>query len=296
MKPVFIFIIILLFHSAAFAFTAGDSSNQINQNNISYHQKKGINIYVISKDKYFDFTNRIILWQAKAASFFHGKKLKIILAKSTNDAEKKIEGLVDKHHYIINNLWFDSHGKYRKGYASFMIGTDEYNYKNISDSDHIYFLKKIANFCTPNTKIGIGSCYAGADYEFPVLKNGMYVNMYGDSLLKGMANIFKGSSIFGSESWVMAKPWIFGSKNAMAGYPLDREYRDVIFKPVWEHMGVWHRYSTTSSQMETINTVHLSKTGEILIDKNSYLTQKKAQRKLSRNLMKLKPDLYRLNS
>ena len=38
--------------------------------------KKGINIFIISKDKYFDFINRIIVWQAKLAALFHGKKIK----------------------------------------------------------------------------------------------------------------------------------------------------------------------------------------------------------------------------
>ncbi|MDQ6755445.1 MAG: hypothetical protein M3004_00765, partial [Bacteroidota bacterium] len=176
------------------AFSAKKCFNDtvVKQTSIVYPAKKEINIYIISKDKYFDFTNRIILWQAKLAAMFHSKKLKIILATSTTDAEKKITALVNKHHYSIDNIWFDSHGKYRKGYASFMIGNDEYEYKNISDSTYNTALKKIASYCNENTKVGIGACYAAADYTFPVLKNGKFENMHGDSLLKGIANIFKG--------------------------------------------------------------------------------------------------------
>jgi hypothetical protein len=272
-----------------------DSLNQNDFNSKNYHSKKGINIYVISRDKYFDLTNHIIVWQAKLAALFHSKKLKIIIATSTADAEKKISTLIDKYNYTINNLWFDSHGKYRKGYSSFMIGSDEYYYKNIADSNHFSELKKIAAYCNQNTKVALGSCYAAADYNFPVLKNGKYQNMFGDSLLKGMGNIFKGSTVYASKSWVMAKPWIFGSENALAGFPLAKQYKDTIFLPVWKSMGEWHRYSTTFKRIETVNAIYLSHAGDILMQDKPYLNKKKAQRKLARNLKKLRPDLYDLS-
>ena len=284
----FLVITILLFQSAVFGFNTGDS---VIQNN-SLKEKDGINIYVISRDKYFDFTNHIIVWQAKLASFLHNRKLKIIIATSTEDAEKKMAALMNKHHYTINNLWLDSHGKYRKGYSSFMIGTDEYDYKNIADSNHLSALKKIAGYCNENTKIGLGACYAAADFNFPVLKNGVFQNMYGDSLLKGMAYIFKGSIVYACKSWVMAKPWIFGSKNAMGGFPLDKQYKDTIFLPVWKSMGEWHRYSSALDQIEKINTVYLSHDGDILMQDENYLAQKKAQRKMAINLKRLRPGVY----
>ena len=134
-----------------------------------------------------------------------------------------------------------------------------------------------------------------ADYNFPVLRNGKYENMHGDSLLKGMGNIFKGSTVYASKSWVMAKPWIFGSENALAGFPLAKQYKDTIFLPVWKSMGEWERYSTVSQNIEPINTIHLSKKGEIVIQDKPYISQKKAQRKLARNLKKLRPGLVSLN-
>ena len=285
--------IFLLIHICAFTRSYHLSDSVLKENYHSHSTQTGINIYVISKDKYFDFTNHIIVWQAKMAAFFH-HKLKIILATSTADAERKITALVSRHNYTINNLWLDSHGKYRKGYSSFMIGSDEYNYKNIADSEHSSELKKIASYFNKNTKVGIGACYAAADFNFPVLKSGKYENMHGDSLLKGLGNIFAGSFIYASSSWVMAKPWIFGSKNALAGYPLDRQYKDTIFLPVWKRMGEWNRYSTVSNQIETINTISLSDDGDILILDHNYLDKKKAQRKLARNLRKLRPHLYTL--
>ena len=255
---------------------------------------KGVNIYLISKDRYFDLTNRIIVWQARLAALFH-PKLKVIMAYSTIDAEKKIETLVKKHHYSIDNLWFDSHGKYRKGYSSFMIGNDEYSYKNIADSVQMANLKKIASFCNANTLIGLGACYAAADFNFPVPSNGHIENMHGDSLVRGLGAIFSGNMIYACKSWVMAKPWIFGSEHALAGFPLDRQYKDIIFLPVWKSMGEWHRYSTLTQKIEVVHTIYLSAEGGIRLQPDTYLEKKKAQRKLKRNLRKLRPGLYNLN-
>jgi len=255
--------------------------------------KKPVNIYIISKDKYFDLTNRIITWQARLAALFH-HKLKIIMALSTADAEKKIHALVKEHDYTIENLWLDSHGKYRKGYSSLMIGNDEYNYSNIGDSDYTRMLKKIASYCSPGTCIGIGACYAASDFDFPVLHNGKTENMHGDSLLKGLGKIFEGNEIYACKSWVMAKLWIFGSRHALAGYPLDRQYKDTIFLPVWHHMGEWDRYSTHTREIQKINTVSLSVSGDILINDDNYMDQQKAKRKLERNLKRLRPGLYTL--
>ena len=293
-KYVLIFFIFLLIYFDSKAAGNGFNDTLYKQNPSFYHPKNGINIYVISKDKYFDIVNRIIVWQTKLTALFHSKKLKVILVTSTADAGKKIAALITKHHYAINNLWFDSHGKYRKGYSSFMIGCDEYYYKNIADSNYLSDLKIIASFCNSNTTIGLGACYAAADFNFPVLRNGKYENMHGDSLLKGMADIFKGSTVYACKSWVMAKPCILGSKNALAGYPLDKQYKDTIFLPVWKSMGVWHKYSAINHQIEIINTIYLSNKGDILIQDEPYMSQKKAQRKMARNIKKLRPDLYAL--
>lgn len=261
--------------------------------NVTFHKR--INLYVISRDKYFDLTSRIILWQTKLVAFFHSRKLKVIVASSTADAARQIEALLGPRHCLIDNLWLDSHGKYRKGYSSLMIGTDEYFYKNIADSSYTSNLKKIASYCDQHTNIGIGSCYAAADFAFPVPKNGIKENMHGDSLLKGLANIFKGSSVYASKSWVMAKPWILGSENALAGFPLDRQYKDSIFLPVWRSMGEWHRYSTLSNTIEIVNTIYLSNEGEIRIRDHSYMDQKKARRKMARNLKRLRSNVYDLS-
>lgn len=289
-----IYLFIFFYLLVVMAAFAGKKGPAAKNNHADHNSNSGINIYVISKDKYFDLTNRIILLQAQMAALLHSKKLKIVKATSTADAEKKIAAIVNKNHCCIDNLWFDSHGKYRKGYSSFMIGTDEYNYKTIVDTTCCSALKAIASLCDGHTNIAIGACYAAADFDFPVFHNGKFENMYGDSLLKGIGNIFKGSFIYACKSWVMAKPLIFGSKNALAGYPLDRQYKDAIFLPVWERMGKWEMYSTALGSIEPINTIYLSADGDIEIRSHNYLSQKKAQRKLGRNLRKLRPGLYTL--
>jgi hypothetical protein len=44
-----------------------------------------------------------------------------------------------------------------------------------------------------------------------------------------------------------------------------------------------------------VNAIYLSHAGDILMQDEPYLNKKKAQRKLARNLKKLKPDLYDLS-
>jgi hypothetical protein len=58
-------------------------------------------------------------------------------------------------------------------------------------------------------------------------------------------------------------------------------------------MGIWHSYSTTSKQFETINTLSLTRMGSIHVKEVSYLDKKKTQRRLNRNLAKLKPGLLK---
>ncbi len=292
----YLFIILLVFGIKGICNATTTFEDSVELKDASYpghHKQPSVNIYVISMDKYFDNVSRFIILEAKIASLLHPRKMKVIKVHSTADAAEKIAAIVNKHHCSIDNLWFDSHGKYRKGYSSFMIGTDEYYYKNICDSSHCIGLETIAKFCDRYTNIGLGSCYAGATFNFPT-SDSAHKNMHGDSLLKGIANIFKGSFIYGSESWVMAKPGIFGSRNALAGFPLSKEYKDVLFTPVWSRLGMWRRYNPTKSEMESINTVHLSGTSGILIEKHSYHNLKRAQRKMVKNINKLESGRYKM--
>ena len=58
-------------------------------------------------------------------------------------------------------------------------------------------------------------------------------------------------------------------------------------------MGEWNSYSNEYQQMEIINTVHLSNTGNILAY-IKFILPKKIQRKTASDLKKLRPGLYDL--
>lgn len=265
---------------------AGQATNEAM---LQTKKEKRLNIYVISKDKKFELLPFTVKARAFVKSIFSKKRMRIVVASKSEFAAAKIEKLLKKHKAIIGNLWFDSHGLYKKGFSSFSIGEDNFNYKNINDTVHNVSLRKIASFTDATTKIGIGSCYAGATFTHPgsaTVKSGP---MNGDILMKGVGHIFNGSTIYASGSWVMMKPGIFSDNFGFAGYPLGKKYKKVYWKPVWDHLGEWFSYSTTDNQVRNINTVALTNIGEIRVRTRSYLSLAKAVRKQDRALQILQP-------
>jgi hypothetical protein len=252
-------------------------------------QQSRLNIYVISKGKKFEFFPFTVKVRAFTKSIFNRKKMRVIVAGKSEYAAAKIEKLLKKHNAVIGNLWFDSHGLYKNGFSSFSIGEDNFNYKNINDTTHNAFLRRIALHTDDRTKIGLGSCYAGASFTFPGSATAASGPMYGDSLMIGVGNIFSGSTIYASESWVMMKPGIFADKFGFAGYPLGKRYKKLYWKPAWDHLGEWHSYSTKDELIKNINTVALTHTGEINVRSRNYLSLSKAIRKQDRALATLQP-------
>ena len=137
--------------------------------------------------------------------------------------------------------------------SSFSVGNNKFYYKNIYDSTSAVDLYRIAKFCDKNTKIGLGACYAGADYEFPATDSSKAVKMNGDSLLQGLGKIFSSSTIYASQSWVMAKPGMFTQKFGFAGYPIQKRFLDEVYQPVWEHLGSWSAYSPETQTIQNIS-------------------------------------------
>ena len=117
--------------------------------------------------------------------------------------------------------------------------------------------------------------------------------MQGDSLMMGMGKIFSQSYIYGCESWVMSKPGIFNNGYALAGYPLNKCFKDVGFKPVWQRLGQWHRYQDESNCFEDVNTVALNKYCEISLLKTNYQDRNKKKEVIERKIDNLKPGLYK---
>lgn len=231
------------------------------------------------------------LLRARVKSLFHHRKFYVINARSAKEASAKAEGILHKKKKLIKNIWFDSHGHYGNRYSSFRIGTDQFSYKNIRDGNAINSLRVIAKYCDENTKVGLGSCYAGADFYFPATDSTPATRMNGDSLMIGLGDIFQKSSIYASESWVMAKPGIFMNKYGLAGYPLQKRFKDSVYAPVWQRIGKWRKYSKEEGDIESIPTIALDNRGNIHTRYREYNTFYKSRKKIAKALKSLKPAL-----
>jgi hypothetical protein len=250
-----------------------------------------VNFFVFTRErtKRFDLLSFYTLLRARVKSFFHHKKLYVINARSSADAAGKVEQILSKKRKLIKNIWFDSHGHYGNRYSSFKIGTDQFSYKNICDSNATKYLQTLAKYCDANTQVGLGSCYAGADFYFPKTDSTPASRMNGDSLMIGMGNIFSHTAIYASESWVMAKPGIFNNRFGFAGYPLQKRFKDSVYAPVWQRIGKWRQYS--NGQLQSIPTIALDRGGNIHMRVRDYNSFRKAQRKIAHALKELKPAL-----
>jgi hypothetical protein len=243
-----------------------------------------INVFIFTRErkKKIDLLAFYTLLRARVKSLFHHKKFYVINARSAKDACAKMEQHLHKEKKFIKNIWFDSHGHYGNRYSSFLIGTDQFSYKNICDSNATRYLRLIAKYCDDHTRIGIGSCYAGADFYFPATDSTPATRMNGDSLMIGLGHIFSHSSIYASESWVMAKPGIFKNRFGFAGYPLNRKFKDNVYAPVWERLGKWKQYSFITGSILDVPTIALDNLGNIHLNKAYYHNRKKTKNKIAK--------------
>jgi hypothetical protein len=239
-------------------------------------------VFTREKSKKLDLLSFYTLLRARVKSFFHKKQFRVIKANSSGDAAARITTILLRQKKLIKNIWFDSHGHYINRYSSFRIGTDQFSYKNINNNLATEHLREIALFCDELTKVGIGSCYAGADFYFPATDSTSASRMNGDSLMVGMGNIFPTSGIYASESWVMAKPGIFTNHFGFAGFPLDKRFKNRIYAPVWERIGMWRKYSAQAGAISSVPTIALDNKGNININRISYNNLKKAKNKIAK--------------
>lgn len=255
--------------------------------------KGRINFFVFTKEKTKkrDWPGVYVLTRARIKSFFHHKSFRVIRAHTTENAAMKIEAILKKHDKLIKNIWFDSHGHYGNRYSSFRVGKDQFSYKNINDSISVIYLEKIAAFCDEQTKVALGSCYAAADFYFPATDSTPATRMNGDSLMIGLGKIFNRSTIYACESWVMSKPGIFSNKFGFAGYPLNKSFKDAVYAPVWERLGMWRRYSFQYNELKRIPTIALDRYGNIHVRAREYHNLPKAKKKIGNALKNLKHGL-----
>jgi hypothetical protein len=253
-----------------------------------------VNFYVVNKPKTLDLFSRLVVLRARKRGMTRRHKFIVIIAKSAKEARDKMEDHLLQKNAMIGSLWFDTHGRYANGYSSFILGKDEFSYKTVNDTDKMKDLSALATYCDEYTKVAIGSCYGGATYEKPAHNGKPASRMNGDSLMIGLANLLPKATIYGTEGWVMTKPGIFHKHSyALAGYPLQKRFKDEVYKPVWEHMGIWHSYSTITKKFEMINTLSLTRMGSIHIKEVTYLDKEKSKQRLEKNLSKLKPGLLK---
>jgi hypothetical protein len=256
--------------------------------------QRRVNFYVVNKPKTVDLFSRLVVVRARKRGMTRRDKFIVIVAKSAKEARDKMEDHLQKKNAMLGSLWFDTHGRYANGYSSFILGKDEFSYKTINDTAKMKNLRALATYCDEYTRVAIGSCYGGATYEKPAHNGNPASRMNGDSLMIGLANLLPNATIYGTEGWVMTKPGIFHKHSyALAGYPLQKRFKDEVYKPVWEHMGIWHSYSTITKKFEVINTLSLTRMGSIHVKEVSYLDKEKSKQRLEKHLAKLKPGLLK---
>ena len=271
-------------------FAQQPKSSKEREGKVHPEDRHKINFFIISKPRKLDPGAYFQIMRTGVRNLTRRKKFRAIVANSSEEMAAKVIRRLKKNNASINHLWFDSHGYYAKGYSSFSIGKDEFNYTNITDSIHIQHLAALAPWCDSATRVGIGSCYGGATFARPSLKNKDTVYMYGDSLMKGLAHLLSDAMVYGSESWVMTKPGLFKERFAMAGSPIPRKFRDVVFRPVWERLGKWNSYNPITKMFNTVNCVMLDQDGNIGIRFNSYQSMKKVKRRIAKNVSQLRPN------
>ena len=256
--------------------------------------QRRLNFYIANKPKRFDLFSRLVIIRARKQGLSRHHDFVAIVATSSKEVRQKMERHLRRKKAMIGSLWFDTHGRYANGYSSFILGTDEFSYKTIKDTVHTAQLRALAPYCDEYTQVAIGSCYSGATYEKPAHNGIPASRMNGDSLMIGLAHVMRNATIYGTEGWVMTKPGIFKKHSyALAGYPLQKRFKDEVYRPVWEHMGIWHSYSSRTNSFQTTNTLSLTRTGTIHVKAVTYLARKKSKERLAKNLKKLRPNVLK---
>lgn len=292
MKPVYITMIMLLTASGSLLAQTDCASQDLSDSAMTKTSIRRVNFYVVNKPKTFDLFSRLVVLRARKKGMTRRDKFVVIVATSAQEARDKMEDHLRKKNAMIGSLWFDTHGRYANGYSSFILGKDEFSYKTINDTAKMRSIRALASYCDEYTRVAIGSCYGGATFEKPAHNGKPATRMNGDSLMIGLANLMPRATIYGTEGWVMTKPGIFAKHSyALAGYPLQKRFKDEVYRPVWQHMGIWHSYSTITGRFEVSNTLSLTRMGSIHVKEVTYLDKEKSKQRLEKNLAKLKPGL-----
>ena len=301
MKPQFLFIVIglaILIRQPAAAQTGIESMTGNIQSAPELQNEvkpKQLNFFIISKRKKgsLDLASRFNVFRSKMNSIFRKKKFVVIVASDGMQMSEKVKYRLRKYNARIGTIWFDSHGMYKKGYSLFFIGKDEYSYKTLKDSATIATLLSLSPYTDADTKLIIGSCYGGATYHRSSIDYKDTSRMNGDSLMIAIGRIFIQSSVYASESWVMTKPGLFLKREAVAGFPGRKLFRDICYKPAWENAGKWNSYCAKDNYFAAINPVTLDMYGNAIIRSKAYHEKADVKKDIEKNMDKLEAGLYK---
>ena len=255
-----------------------------------------INFFIISKRTKgrFDVATKYNVFRTKLKMILHGNKFTAIVARDGNDMCKKVEKKLKKRNAHIGTIWFDSHGKFKKGYALFTVGSDEYNHLSIKDSTRSAHFKKLSSYIGPESSIVIGSCYGGATFKRLVNNYADTALMRGDSLMIFVGNLLQNGVVYGSESWVMSKPGLFLKKKSLYGNPGRKIFRDSYFKPAWEHIGKWNKYVVASKQFMPANALTLNSNGKLIEFHEPHYLKNKYRKRIASTIEKLRPGILKI--
>lgn len=253
---------------------------------------KRLNVFIFSREKHTTMAGFSIRTNAWFAGLFN-RKLHSIKISSPEELSSKLEALMARHPgYRLGNLWIDSHGSYRAGYSLFLLGYDTVDHRRVDSPGIRTALATVARYCDAHSYVTIGSCYGSADYIRPANQYLPASPMNGDSLMLAVARSFPETPVLAAESWVMTKPFMFGSRSGINGFPLAKHFRDTIFRPVWERLGQWKMLPPGAEKPEVVPSVSLSGGGDIRFNESNYLDKEGARRRQRKHLGNLEPDLY----
>lgn len=259
-------------------------------------KQRHLNFFIISAPKKgkLDLGSRFNIVRSKLKSLCRPKKFMAIVANDMQTASAKVQYRLNRSNAHIGTLWFDGHGSYKKGYAVFHTGKDEFNYQSVKDPANIKPLQELAAYTNEKSKVVIGSCYAGATFFRKSLYSDDTTRMNGDSLMMNMGKIFSQSTIYACESWVMTKPGLFRKKASVAGHPQARLYKDIVYLPAWENMGRWNEYNALKESFGAVNPVTMDLYGNLMIHADSYAGKVSVKKKIKKVLKKLRPGLLKV--
>ncbi len=249
--------------------------------------KKRLNLILSNRSRGFDPALVSFHTQAWFNQLFHRNKMRFIIARNFEQAVERITSVLKKEQALIGTLWFDSHGHMGRRTSLLEIGDVEVNNNTITEAWIMNPLSRIGSYCDSLSNISLGSCYSAAGFYAQGTEQFPPQRMNGDSLMAQFEKLMNHATIFGAVSWIMTHPGIYSSGFALAGHPGARRFKDPVFKPAWDSLGIWKKYNKETG-IEMVNTVTLDHDANILMMKTAYLDVKKHRKRQEKLLRRLK--------